>query len=148
MEQRLSLITLGVADLARSRRFYCDGLGFRASSAGTDEVVFFDMGGVVLALYPRASLSADAGVSEVAPSTARPGGFGGFSLAHNVASREEVDAALEVARRAGAPRVKAAEEASWGGYVGYFEDPDGHIWEVAHNPHWKLSESGALVLPP
>lgn len=141
MRQRLHLITLGVADLARSKRFYCEGLGFRASGAGTDGVCFFDMGGVVLALYPRASLEADAGLS---------GAFlpGAFSLAHNVGSKAEVDAALEEARRAGAPRVKPAEDAAWGGYVGYFEDPDGHLWEVAFNPHWELTTAGALVLPP
>ena len=124
MEQRLSLVTLGVANLVGSRRFY-EQLGWRASSASSESVVFFQLGGIGLALFGRAALAQDAGL---------PGegsGFGGIALAHNVRTREEVDAVLDRAGRAGARILKPAEDAFWGGYVGYFADPDGHPWEVA-----------------
>lgn len=141
MEQRISLITLGVADVARSRRFYVDGLGWRASSAGNEHVVFIDAGGVVLGLYGREALAEDMRV----PAEGR--GFSGFSLAHNVRSREEVDRVIETARAAGATVLKPAQEAFWGGYSGYFADPDGHPWEVAHNPHFPLDATGRVLLP-
>ena len=141
MEQRISLITLGVADVARSRRFYVDGLGWRASSAGNEHVVFIDAGGVVLGLYGREALAEDMRV----PAEGR--GFAGFSLAHNVRSREEVDRVIETARAAGATVLKPAQEAFWGGYSGYFADPDGHPWEVAHNPHFPLDAAGRVLLP-
>lgn len=142
MLQRLSLVTLGVDDLDRARRFYCDGLGWTASSASTDEVIFLDAGGVVLGLYPRHKLAEDAGLPGEPTS-----GFGGIALAHNVAVREQVDVVLETARRAGATVLKPATEAFWGGYTGYFADPDGHPWEVAFNPHWPLDELGRIRLP-
>lgn len=141
MEQRISLITLGVADVARSRRFYVDGLGWRASSAGNEHVVFIDAGGVVLGLYGREALAEDMRV----PAEGR--GFAGFSLAHNVRSREEVDRVIETARAAGATVLKPAQEAFWGGYSGYFADPDGHPWEVAHNPYFPLDAAGRVLLP-
>ena len=138
---RLTVVTLGVSDLARSRRFYCDGLGFSPSSASNDHIVFLDAGGVVLALYPRDLLAKDAQLSP------KGSGFGGVTMARNVRTRAEVDAALEVARKAGATILKPAEEALWGGYSGYFADPDSHLWEVAYNPHWKLDVEGRVVLP-
>src|SRR5579872_5165181 len=124
----LSVVTLGVSNLDRSRAFYCDGLGFRASTQSNESIVFIDGGGVLLSLYRRKLLAEDANL----PSEGS--GFGGFTLAYNVRSPAAVDAMLQVARKAGARILKAAHEAFWGGYSGYFADPDGHAWEVAHNP--------------
>ena len=137
---RLTVVTLGVHDLARSRAFY-ESLGFRASSGSNESIVFMDAGGVVLALYRRKLLADDANLSS------EGSGFGGVTFARNVASRAEVDAALDVAKSAGAHILKPAHEAFWGGYSGYFADPDGHPWEVAHNPHWKLDAAGRVALP-
>ena len=139
MEQRLSLITLGVADLERSRRFYEDGLGWRR---GNDhpEVVFYQLVGMVLALWSRDALAQDAHL----PGT--DSGFGGIALAYNARTREEVDAVLAEAEAAGAKILKSAEDAFWGGYSGYFADPDGHAWEVAWNPDWTLAEDGSVRL--
>ena len=129
MEPRISLITLGVNDLARARRFYVEGLGLPVRDAGSDEVVFLQMGpGQLLGLWGKDDLAEDAGVSS------EGAGFRRFALAHNVDSREEVDAVLDQAVRAGAKLLKPGTEAFWGGYTGYFEDPDGFIWEVAWNP--------------
>ena len=144
MEQRLSLVTLGVADLARSRRFYEEGLGWRASGASTDEVAFFQLGGIALALWGRAELAADAGLPAPGPGD----GFGGVALAHNVHRHEEVDAVLARARAAGGRSLRPAADTAWGGYTGYFADPDGHLWEVAWNPFFALDADGALRLPP
>jgi len=131
VEPRISLITLGVTDLARSVRFYREGLGLPLREGGDVNVVaFFETRGTWLALFPREALAADAGVP------ADGAGFPGFSLAHNVRTREEVDTVLEQARTAGARLVKAAGDTAWGGYSGYFADPDGHLWEVAWNPHF------------
>lgn len=141
MDPRLTIITLGVADVARSRRFYVDGLGWRASSASNDHIVFIDAGGVILALYGREALAEDMRV----PAEGR--GFSGFSLAHNARSRAAVDAALAAAVAAGATLLKPAQEAFWGGYSGYFADPDGHPWEVAHNPHFEIDADGRVLLP-
>lgn len=141
MEPRVSLITLGVADLARARAFY-EKLGFKASSVGGDGVVFFQIGALALSLFPRESLARDAGVA------ADGSGFRAITLAHNVRTREEVAAVIAEAVRAGATLVKASEEAFWGGQSGYFADPDGHLWEVAWNPHFPLAADGALSLPP
>lgn len=143
MEQRLSLVTLGVADLARSRRFYEEGLGWRASRASTEEVTFFQLGGIALALWGREALAEDARLSGSDPG----GGFGGVALAHNVRTRDEVDAVLARAHAAGGHILRPAEETSWGGYTGYFADPDGHLWEVAWNPHFTLRGDGSLQLP-
>jgi len=140
MEQRLSLVTLGVRDMARARAFY-ETLGWRASSASNDEVTFFRAGGTVLGLYGRAALAEDAKLP------ADGGGFAAVALAHNTASREAVDAVIAEAAAAGGAVVKPAEEVSWGGYSGYFADPDGHLWEVAWNPHFPFDAAGNLVLP-
>jgi uncharacterized protein len=139
MEQRLSLVTLGVADLERSRRFYEDGLGWRRGNAHA-EVVFFQLGGLVLALFARSALAADAGLQ------AAGSGFGGMALAYNARSRAEVDAVLGEAKAAGATMLKPAQDAFWGGYSGYFADPDGHPWEVAWNPDWTILEDGSVRL--
>lgn len=138
MEQRVSLITLGVADLARSLRFY-ESLGWRRANDHA-EVVFFQAGGLVLGLFARAALAADAGLSE------EGSGFRGIALAYNARSREEVDAVLAEATAAGAKLLKPAEDAFWGGYSGYFADPDGHLWEVAWNPDWTVLEDGSVRL--
>jgi len=139
VEQRLSLVTLGVSDLGRARRFY-EALGWRSGAAPDDDVVFFRAGGTVLALWGRAELAEDSGVKD-------GGGWGGVTLAHNVRSPEEVDAVLADAERAGATITRAAGPAFWGGYTGVFTDPDGHAWEVAHNPHWTFAADGSVVLP-
>jgi catechol 2,3-dioxygenase-like lactoylglutathione lyase family enzyme len=129
MKPRISMITLGVRDLERSVAFYRDGLGLPRRES-PPEVAFFPLNGSWLALFGRDALAADAGVD------ARGEGFAGFSLAHNVASETEVDAVMAQAIAAGARCVKAAEKTHWGGYAGYFADPDGYLWEVAHNPHF------------
>ena len=140
MEQRLSFVTLGVADVARSRAFY-DALGWKASSASQPTVAFYDAGGVVLSLFARASLAADANIADSPP------GFSGVALAHNVASPAEVDRVIAGAVKAGARLVKAGQKVFWGGYSGYFADPDGHLWEVAHNPFFPLDAQGHVTLP-
>lgn len=140
MQPRLSLVTLGVADVARARAFY-ETLGFRASSDSNTSVTFFDAGGVVLALFGRAALAEDAHVANITA------GLSGVALAHNVRSDAEVDQVLAQAVAAGATLLKPGQKVFWGGYSGYFSDPDGHLWEVAHNPFWPLSEDGRVVLP-
>ncbi len=140
MEQRLSLITLGVSDLNRSREFY-ERLGWRRSMAKSDGIVFFQAGGMALALYPRDELAKDAKVS------AEGQGFSGITLAHNTRSRAEVDTVLKEAAAAGAKILKPAEEAFWGGYSGYFSDPDGFLWEVAWNPFFPITEDGSIKIP-
>ena len=144
MEQRLSLVTLGVVDLARSRRFYEEGLGWRASGASTGEVAFFQLGAIALALWGREELAADAGLSGPGPGD----GFAGVALAHNVRSHEDVDDLLSRATMAGGRLLKPGTDADWGGYTGYFADPDGHLWEVAWNPFFTLRDDGSLQLPP
>ena len=139
MEQRMSLVTLGVADLARSRRFYEEGLGWKRGNT-EESVAFYQMPGVVLALWSRTGLAEDAGVADSAA------GFAGVALAYNSRSREEVDAVLAEAAAAGARVVKPAHDTVWGGYSGYFADPDGHLWEVAHNPFWTIAEDGSVRL--
>jgi catechol 2,3-dioxygenase-like lactoylglutathione lyase family enzyme len=134
MQPRITLLTLGVDDLERALAFYRDGLGFPTRGIVGQEyehgaVVFFELQpGLGLALWPRASLARDSGLVQSAPSPSD------FAIAHNVRSRDEVDAVLEQARLAGAVIVKEARETFWGGYAGYFQDPDGHLWEVAWNP--------------
>lgn len=140
MEPRLSLVTLGVADMARARAFY-EALGFMASSDSNPSVAFFDAGGVVLALFARCALAKDAGVEDSNP------GFSGIALAHNVANEGDVQSVLAEAERAGGRIIKPAQRAFWGGYSGYFTDPDGHLWEVAHNPFWSFDGEKRLVLP-
>jgi catechol 2,3-dioxygenase-like lactoylglutathione lyase family enzyme len=137
MEQRLSLVTLGVADVRRSRRFY-EALGWVGESPD-DEVVFFQAGGMVVALWSRALLAEDSTVAD-------GGGWGGITLAHNARSPEEVDAVLAEAEAAGATIGRAGAPTDWGGYSGVFVDPDGHPWEIAHNPHWPIAEDGTVRL--
>ncbi|HEU0194608.1 MAG TPA: VOC family protein [Gaiellales bacterium] len=138
MEQRVSLITIGVADVARSREFY-ERLGWRTGAAPGDDIVFFQALGMIVALWSRDELARDMGLSE-APA---PGAIG---LAYNVGSPEEVDAVIEEARGAGAAITREPAETFWGGYSAAFTDPDGQPWEVAHNPHWRLSDVGAVSL--
>jgi predicted lactoylglutathione lyase len=140
VKQRVGLITLGVRDLANARRFY-EALGWTTGAGPEDDVVFFQAGGLVVALWDRARLAEDSTVTD-------SGGWGGITLAHNVGSREEVDAVIEEARAAGAKIGREAAEAFWGGYTGIFIDPDGHPWEVAHNPHWRVTDEGDVVLNP
>ncbi len=140
MEQRVSIITLGVADLNRSREFY-ERLGWRRSMAKSEGIVFFQAGGMALALYPRDELAKDANVA------ASGDGFRAVSLAYNARNREEVDSVLNEADAAGAKILKPAQEAFWGGYSGYFSDPDGFLWEVAWNPFFPIAEDGSIRLP-
>jgi catechol 2,3-dioxygenase-like lactoylglutathione lyase family enzyme len=139
VEQRLSLVTLGVTDLGRARRFY-EALGWRSDSEPELGVVFFPAGGLVVALWSREELAADSAVEDA-------GGWGGITLAHNVRSPAEVDAVLDEAQAAGGRIGRPGAETFWGGYAGVFLDPDGHPWEVAHNPGWTLREDGSVELP-
>ncbi len=138
MDQRLSLITLGVTDLARARGFY-EALGWTTGAEPGDDVVFFQAGGMIVALWDRAKLAEDSGVADT-------GGWGGVTLAYNVSSPEEVDAVIAEAEAAGAEIPRAGAETFWGGYSGVFVDPDGHPWEVAHNPHWTVHADGRTTL--
>ena len=140
MEQRVSLVTLGVADLKRSREFY-ERLGWRRSMAKAEGVVFFQEGGMALALFPRQELAKDANV------TPQGDGFRAISLAYNARDRTEVNAVLEQAEAAGAKLVKPAQDAVWGGYSGYFSDPDGFLWEVGWNPSFAMAEDGSIRIP-
>ena len=139
MEQLLSLVTLGVTDLSRAKAFY-EALGWRGQQP-SDDVVFFQAGGMIVALWGREQLAEDSTVEDA-------GGWGGVTLAHNVRSPEEVDAVLAEAERAGATIGRAGAPTFWGGYSGVFVDPDGHPWEVAHNPFWTLREDGSVELSP
>ena len=142
MEPRISLITLGVADLHRSLRFYRDGLGLPTTSTGDRGVVFFQTTGTCLALYPFDDLTKDVGEAwplERARST-------GITLAHNVRQRGEVDAVMAQAEVAGATIVKPPHDTFWGGYAGYFADPDGHLWEVAWGA-FEFRDDGSLIIP-
>ena len=138
MKQRVSLVTLGVADLGRARAFY-EALGWTTGAAPEDDVVFFQAGDMVLALWDRARLAEDSCVSDA-------GGWGGTTLALNLGSPAEVDGAIEEARAAGAEIGREPSETFWGGYSGLFIDPDGHPWEIAHNPHWTLTADGGVRL--
>jgi uncharacterized protein len=139
MEQRVSLITIGVDDLARSRDFY-ERLGWRTGAAPGDDIVFFQALGMVVALWSREELLKDMGKAAAPPA---PGAIG---LAYNVGSPKEVDAVIEEARGAGATITREPAQTFWGGYSAAFADPDGHPWEVAHNPHWRLDADGAVHL--
>jgi hypothetical protein len=138
VKQRVNLITLGVGDLGRARRFY-EALGWSTGAAPNDDVVFFQAGEMVLALWDRARLAEDSAVTDGR-------GWGGVTLALNFDSPAEVDAAIEEARSAGATIGREPAETFWGGYSGVFIDPDGHPWEIAHNPHWTVTEGGGIEL--
>src|SRR5271168_2431486 len=141
MEPRISFITLGVRDFQRSVKFYRDGLGFPLSSASKNDIAFFKMSGIVLALYPSDKLAEDAQVSS------QGSGFQGMTLAHNVRRREEVNESLSAAVAAGGTITKPAQDVFWGGYSGYSSDPDGHLWEVVWNPHFPFADDGSVVVP-
>jgi predicted lactoylglutathione lyase len=141
MEQRVSLITLGVRDVSRAQAFY-EALGWRLGGGvddETDHVAFFQLNALVIALWDRGKLADDSGVTD-------GGGWGGVTLAYNVRSPEEVDAVLTEAQEAGATIPRAGAATFWGGYSGVFIDPDGHPWEVAHNPAWTVHEDGRTTL--
>lgn len=139
MEQRVSMITLGVADVHRAMTFY-ERLGWRGQVV--QETVFFQAGGLALVLWGRKDLADDAGLE-----AAEAGGSGGVALAHNVRSPSEVDDAIRLAEQAGATVTRAPEKTFYGGYAGYFTDPDGHVWEVAHNPGFTMDEDGTVAIP-
>ena len=138
MDQRLSLITLGVRDLARARRFY-EELGWESGAAPADDVVFFQANCMIVALWGRGQLEEDTAVKDT-------GGWGGITLAYNARSPAEVDSVLTQAEAAGATIARPGAETFWGGYSGVFVDPEGHPWEVAHNPNWTLAEDGSVRL--
>ncbi len=139
MEQRLSLITLGVSDLDRARKFY-EALGWKTGAQKEDDVVFFQAGGMIVALWSRAKLAEDSAVTEGS-------GWGGITLAYNTRSPKEVDDVIDEARSAGATIGREPGETFWGGYSAVFVDPDGYPWEVAHNPNWTIEEDGSVTLP-
>ncbi len=139
--QRLSLVTLGVADVAASRAFY-EGLGLQAAGTDSPGVAFFDMNGTILALFGREALAEDANVPHDGS------GFRGVSLAINLESEAAVDRAFAFVAGKGADIVQPARKVFWGGYAGYFADPDGHLWEIAFNPFWPLDSDGRPTLPP
>lgn len=139
MRQKLTLITLGVADIARSEAFYA-GLGWQKSPKSMDDLILYQLGGILFSLYPHEELAADVGIS------AEGSGFSGIALAQNTRSKEEVDEVLAQVASLGGKVVKPAQEVFWGGYSGYFSDPDGHLFEVAYNPFWELDANGAVVL--
>ncbi len=141
MDPRCSIVTLGSADLATARAFYEQGLGWKPASCSNEGIVFMQLGGLVLALYPWEKLAEDARV----PAEGR--GFRGVTLAQNVRAKEDVARILGEAEKAGGRIVKPAQDVFWGGHSGYFADPDGHLWEVAWNPFFTLNERGELVLP-
>lgn len=141
MRQKINVITLGVSDFERSVDFYEKGLGWKRSSASEEHLALFPLGGIVLSLYPRKLLADDATVKDEAT------GFSGITLAYNAKSEKEVEDVLEHVKKLGATIVKPAQKVFWGGYSGYFKDLDGHLFEVAFNPFWKLDTNDNLDLP-
>jgi uncharacterized protein len=138
MDQRMSLVTLGVRDLPRARAFY-EALGWSTRAAPGDDVVFFQAGGMIVALWDRERLAEDSGVRD-------SGGWGGVTFAYNTRSPEEVDGAIAEARASGATIAREPGETFWGGYSAIFIDPEGHPWEVAHNPRWTVADDGSVSL--
>ena len=141
MRQKLNIVTLGVEDFQRSLNFYQNGLGWKTSSASTENIAFFQLGGIVFALYPRDKLAEDV---TIAPEGY---GFSGITLAYNAKNEAEVDEVLRNVEKLGAKIIKKAQKVFWGGYSGYFADLDGHLWEVAWNPFFEFDDSDNLVLP-
>lgn len=145
MDQRISLVTLGVRDLERAAAFY-DRLGWQRSLRGAEGVVFYQVGGMALALWPRADLAADAGIEDPGAGNGNTA-FAGIALAYNTRTADEVAAVLAEAKAAGGTIVRPAQKASWGGYTGYFADTEGNLWEVAHNTGFAMADDGSLILP-
>lgn len=141
LPQRMSLVTLGVADVGRSRSFY-EGLGFRAANFDSEGVAFFDMNGVILGIFGREDLAEDANVQ------IEGGSFSRISVAINLDSESAVDAAMAFAASKGGQVTQPARKVFWGGYAGYFADPDGYLWEIAYNPFWPLDAEGRPQIPP
>jgi len=141
MRQKLNLITLGVRDFKKSLDFYEKGLGWKKSSASMEDLALFPLGGIVLGLYPRKLLAEDVTIDE------KGTGFSGITISYNAKSEAEVDEVLKQVEKLGAEIIKPAQKVFWGGYSGYFKDPDGHLIEVAHNPFWELDENDNLKLP-
>ena len=140
MNQHLHLVTLGVKDFEKSKKFYGETLGWKPASASSDDVAFFQAGGIVLSIYPREKLAEDALTS------AKGSGFAGFTLAYNAGSESEVDEIIADLKSKGVKIVKEPQKVFWGGYSSYFADPDGYLWEVAHNPYFEFDKSGNLKL--
>ncbi len=146
MEQRLSMVTLGVADLARAVAFYERVVGWQAAP-GPSEIAFFDLGGIVFSLYPHGDLAKDMkAVAGEGDSDGDGAVYQGFALAHNVRSEAEVDSIFSRLKDKGATIIKEPEHVFWGGYSGYFSDPDGHSWEIAYNPHWAIRKDGRVSM--
>lgn len=143
MEQRISIITLGVKNIDLSRKFYEQGLGWAASKASNEHICFIQLNAIVLALYPRQALAEDACLKVKDEISS----FGGITLAYNTQTREDVNQVLQIAKEAGATILKPAQDTFWGGYSGYFADLDGHPWEVAWNPHFLIDQNGNVQLP-
>jgi len=141
MRQKLNLITLGVDNFEKAIDFYERGLGWKKSSASQDDIAFFQLGGIVLGLYPRKLLARDATVND------KGTGFSGITIAYNAKSEREVDEVLKEVEKLGATIIKPAQKVFWGGYSGYFKDIDGHLFEVAYNPFWEFDDDDNLILP-
>jgi uncharacterized glyoxalase superfamily protein PhnB len=141
MRQKFNLITLGVEDFDKAIDFYETGLGWKKSSASQGDIAFFQLGGIVLGLYPKKLLAKDAKVDE------KGTGFSGITISYNAKSEGEVDQVLKEVEKLGATIIKPAEKVFWGGYSGYFKDPEGYLFEVAHNPFWEFDEKDNLILP-
>ena len=141
MRQKFTLITLGVKSIKNALDFYETGLGWKKSKTSTDDMILFPLGGIVLGLYPRDLLAEDATVSS------KGTGFSGIAIAYNAKSEKEVNEVLDQVKKLGAKIIKPAQKVFWGGYSGYFKDPDGHLFEVAYNPFWKLDKDGNIKLP-
>lgn len=142
MEPRISIITLGVADIERSYDFYHKGLGFPTSGTPEQGIIFFQTSGTCLALYPLEELAKDVSAEQ----SAERGAFSGITLAHNTRKKEDVDNILQLAEKSGGTIVKPAQDTFWGGYSGYFADPDGYLWEVAYGEMWEFNPDGSLVI--
>ncbi len=142
MDPRLNIITLGVKNLSKSRKFYEQGLGFPVAKASDEKIVFLKLNGICLALYPIDKLAEDITITP----KSYPTNFHGFTLAHNTKSKDEVDQILDIVQKAGGKILKKAQDTFWGGYSGYFSDPDGYAWEVAYADFWKFDKNGNLIL--
>ena len=142
MDQRVTIIGLGVTNLEVSNKFYKEKFGWKLMNSSNESISFFQLNGILLSLYPRAKLAEDAKVND------KGSGFKGFTLAYNTRSKEEVDSLFEDLKRKGVRIVKQPEEVFWGGYSGQYMDPDNHVWEVAHNPFWQIDDRGRITIPP